>query len=268
MKTFSVMLIGLSSICSTTITFAEQQNNQPDVYQQSYALYMLYHPETKEQNSKALVENFHQDYQPLFQKNKKVNADQFVQYEQARLDPLLKQRRDMSLKQAHVRYGILNSAKNQKLTLKEFQEIGLKAFNEMDKNQDGVINIEDVKLTENNVGTHDGFRVRLPISMPIANNPQEFIQLYGQGKDFVTLGDYLTARDQQFYAMDTQHKHSVTESEYVDEFMQRYDQNSVKGKEKMKDFSLQQFKTIANGKPTIQMKDIEKFAKKLDQSIS
>jgi len=72
MKTFGVMLIGLSSICSTTITFAEQQNNQPDVYQQSYALYMLYHPETKEQNSKALVENFHQDYQPLFQKNKKV----------------------------------------------------------------------------------------------------------------------------------------------------------------------------------------------------
>ena len=108
------MLLGLSSMCSTSITFAAQQNNQPDVYQQSYALYMLYHPETKEQNSKALVENYRQDYQALFQNNKKVSADQFVQYEQARLDPLLKQRRDMSLKQAHVRYGILNSAKNQK----------------------------------------------------------------------------------------------------------------------------------------------------------
>jgi hypothetical protein len=266
MKTLTLALAGLGLSVSTNI-FAEQQKS-PDVYQQSYALYLLYHPETKEQNSKSIVDNLKKDYQPLFVQHKNVNAEQFVQYEQNRLTPLLAQRREMSEKQAHVRFGILDADKDQKLTLKEFQQSGIKTFDAMDRNQDGVINAEDVKLTDSPMGTHDGFRVRLPIAMPMANTPQEFIEQYGKGKDFVTLGDYLTARDQQYYAMDVQHKHSVTEAEYVNEFMQRYDANSLKGKENMKNLSLQQFQLMSNGKQNIQMKDVEKFAKKLDQQIS
>lgn len=262
------MWVGLSSVFMATTVSAEQKQ-QPDFYEQSYALYVLYHPKNKDQSRTALVKQFSQDFSALFQQHKKVNETQFVQFEQSRLEPLLKQRRDLSLKQAHVRFGVLNTNKDQQLTLKEFQASGMKTFDEMDKNQDGIINAEDLKLSANQkTGTHDGFRVKLPISMPMANTVQEFIDQYGQGKNYVTLGDYLSARDQQFFTMDTQHKNSVNEQEYVDEFMQRYDQNTMHGKVKMNDFYKQQFHVISNGKPTIQKQDIEKFAQKIDEKIS
>ena len=181
----------------------------------------------------------------------------------------MKQRREMSLKQSHVRFGILDSNKDQKMTLKEFQASGMKTFDEMDKNKDGLISAEDVKLAAGNgASTHDGFRVRLPIAMPMANNQQEFIQKYGQGKAYATLGDYLTERDKQFMATDTNADLVVSEQEYVDEFMQRFDRNSIDGQEKMKELSKLQFQAIAQGKSHIQAKDIAQFANKLDKAIS
>lgn len=41
----------------------------------------------------------------------------------------------------------------------------------------------------------------------------------------MTLGDYLTARDKQYFETDTNQDLIVTEQEYVDEFMQRFDRN-------------------------------------------
>ena len=242
---------------------------QADVYQQSYALYMLYHPETKDQSSVALKKQFSADFTDLFATHKKVDVVQFTAFEQQRLTELMKQRREMSLKQSHVRFGILDSNKDQKMTLKEFQASGMKTFDEMDKNKDGLISTEDVKLAAGNgATTHDGFRVRLPIAMPMANNQQEFIQKYGQGKAYATLGDYLTERDKQFMATDTNADLVVSEQEYVDEFMQRFDRNSIDGQEKMKELSKLQFQAIAQGKSHIQAKDIAQFANKLDKAIS
>jgi hypothetical protein len=267
MKKLALLVAGFTAMTASLSTIAETAV-QPSTYQQAYALYLLYHPNNKEQNSATLIKQYTQDYSDLFKAHKQANQQQFVEYEQARLEPLLKQRREMSEKQAHVRFGILDNNKDQKLTLKEFQETGLKTFNEFDKNLDGLINAEDAKLSGNNDATHDGFRVKLPISMPMPSNINEFITQYGQGKTYVTLGDYLTARDKQYFATDANGDHIVTEKEYVDEFMQRFDHNIETGKVKMQEIAAQQFQLISNGKATIQQRDIQQFAKKLDQAIS
>lgn len=245
------------------------QHSQPTVYQQAYAQYVLQHPDTKAQSSKILVQQLTQDYQPLFKENKKVTQQQFVAFEQQQLKELMKQRREMSLKQTYVRYGILDADKNQKMTLKEFQEIGLKSFAEYDKDQDGIVTESDIKLAAgNSMATHDGFSVRLPISMPMANNPTEFIRQYGQGKSYATLGDYLIGREKQFFATDSNQDLTISEKEYVDEFMQRYDANTVKGIDQMKTLSVAKFQTISKGKSHIQATDIQKFAQQLDREIS
>ena len=130
------------------------------------------------------------------------------------------------------------------------------------------MNAEDAKLNSANKGTHDGFRIKLPISMPMASSVNEFIQQYGKDKSYVTLGDYLTARDQQFFATDTSGDYVVTEQEYVNEFMQRFDKNIETGKTQMQELAAQQFKVIAKGKSTLEASDITKFAKQVNQSIS
>lgn len=266
MKKLRLMLLSLSSLMMVTSIDAAQPPVAAEVYQQSYALYRLYHPENQDQHGAAFVQQFSKDFDGLFKTQKQADRAQFIHYEQMRLAPLLQQRREMSLKQAYVRFGVLNTNQDQKLSLKEFQASGIKTFDSMDKNQDGMVNAEDLKISATQPsGTHDGFRVKLPISMPMANTIAEFISQYGQAKNYVTLADYLTARDQQFLLMDSQAKNSVAIQEYVDEFMQRYDQNSVQGKEKMNELYAAQFQLMANGQSKINAKDIEKFAKKIDQ---
>lgn len=268
MKKITLYAIGVAITVVATWVSA-QEKVQPSVYQEAYAQYVLQHPDNKSQNSQTLIKAFTQDYTNLFKNSSKVNQDQFIQFEQQQLNKLMQQRREMSLKQTYVRYGILDADKNQKLTLKEFQEIGLKNFADYDKDQDGIVTDKDIKLAaQNGTGTHDGFSVRLPIAMPIANNPSEFIHQYGQGKAYATLGDFLSGRDKQFFATDQNQDLTVSEKEYVDEFMQRYDRNTAEGIEKMKVLSARKFQAISGGKSTIQLKDIEKFAKQLDREIS
>lgn len=269
MNKLTVLAMGAAIAAASTWTAAATAKAQPAVYQEAYALYVLQHPQNKEQNSQTLIRQYSQDYAELFKTHKKVNQEQFVAFEQQQLDALMKQRREMSLKQAYVRYGILDADKNQKLTLKEFQDIGLKNFSDYDKNGDGIVSQEDVKLAAGKgMGTHDGFRMRLPISMPMANSPEELIQQYGQGKAYVTLGDFLSGRDKQFFETDSNQDLTVSEKEYVDEFMGRYDKNTATGKEKMQEVFARKFQAISGGKSTIQAKDVEKFAKQLDQAIS
>lgn len=260
------LLTALSMMITSFSTFAAQPVS--DLYQESYALYALYHPDNKSQSTKALMTQYSQDYADLFKQSKQINLDQYIAYEQARITDLMKQRREMSLKQTYVRYGILDADKNQKMTLKEFQASGMRTFDEMDKNKDGLINEQDIKLASKDASTHDGFKVRLPIAMPMANTAEEFIQKYGNAKSYVTLGDYLTSRDQQFMHTDSNKDFIVTEQEYVNEFMQRYDENTVQGIEKMKGISQRQFQAMAQKKNMITAKDIAKFAKDLDKKIS
>lgn len=267
MKTFK-LLTGLALALGTALSVHAAKPATDHVYQQAYALYVLYHPENKAQKSSTLIQQYSADYADLFKQQKSIDALQFNAFEQSRLTDLMEKRREMSLKQTYVRYGILDQNKDQKLSLKEFQVTGMKTFDEFDKNQDGVVNAIDAQLAGANTATHDGFRIKLPISMPMPSNVNEFIQTYGEVQQQVTLADYLHARDQQFFATDANQDLVVTEKEYVDEFMQRFDANSKTGLSKMQELSAEKFNLIAQGKSHIQAADLQKFAKKMDQAIS
>jgi len=263
MKHIKFTLLACSIFSSFVMAAPDHQ-----IEAQAYGLYALYHPQDKNPDNVTFVKNYAADYADLFKTQKQVNQQQYVQYEQARLEPVLKQRREMSLKQAHVRFGVLNTNKDDKITLKEYQEIGLKTFNQFDKNQDGIITAEDAKNEATATGTHDGFKVKSPLSMPMAANANEFIQMYANNnKNYVTLGDYLTHRDQQFFLTDSNKDLSLSEDEYVGEFTQRYDEHLAQARKQYNEFFNQQFQNISHGKTTIQDKDIKTFAARVLKGI-
>lgn len=261
----------LKTILATSLLFTGWQqsyaasNSDKPILAQSYALYQLYHPAVANTEPKNVKIQFANDYASLFKKKNKVSEAEFIAFEQSRLQSLMQQRREMSLKQAYVRFGILDSDKNGQMTLKEFQNSGVKTFDGMDKNQDGMIHETDVDVNSQSTRTHDGFAVRLPISMPMANTVPEFIEKYGQGKAYTTLGAYLIARDQQFKDTDLNQDRVVTEKEYIDEFIQRFDANATEGMKKMNDTFSSQFKLMSKSKNTIASKDIKSFAQNLEK---
>ncbi len=52
------------------------------------------------------------------------------------------------MRQAKVRFGVLDADKNGSISPEEFQAAGLRMFNLHDRNQDGVVDDADVKLAE------------------------------------------------------------------------------------------------------------------------
>ncbi|OEY93584.1 EF-hand domain-containing protein [Acinetobacter qingfengensis] len=241
--------------------------NQPDINIQTIGFYSMLHPEVKQLTQNNFNKNFPADYANLFKQNPNVSKQQFIAYSNQHLENIISKRREGSLKQAHVRFNVLNSNKDDKITLNEFQAIGLKTFAGFDKNQDGIINAEDIKLAPQQQGTHDGLRITTPLAMPMANNIQEFIQTYGQTKNYVTLANYLTERDKQFFAVDQNQDFVLSEQEYVNEFMQRYDQNLTQARQQYQIIFAQQFDAIAKNKSTINAKHLNQYAVAVFKSL-
>ncbi|SEK20551.1 EF hand [Roseateles sp. YR242] len=52
------------------------------------------------------------------------------------------------MRQAKVRFGVLDTDKDGRITLEEFQAAGLRMFKLHDRNQDGVVDDTDVKMAE------------------------------------------------------------------------------------------------------------------------
>jgi EF hand len=52
------------------------------------------------------------------------------------------------MRQAKVRFGVLDADKNGSISLEEFQASGLRMFNLHDRNQDGTVDEADVKIAE------------------------------------------------------------------------------------------------------------------------
>lgn len=57
-----------------------------------------------------------------------------------RLDRSLKERRMSSIRQAYVRFDVLDTDENKEMTLEEFNDSGLRMFKRLDTNEDGVVN--------------------------------------------------------------------------------------------------------------------------------
>lgn len=73
-----------------------------------------------------------------------VLADEYVAEYEARLEKDLAEMRDRQLKQAYVRFGVLDKDKNGIISSEEFQAMGMRMFNRMDTNKDKVVNEADV----------------------------------------------------------------------------------------------------------------------------
>jgi Ca2+-binding EF-hand superfamily protein len=76
-------------------------------------------------------------------KNGTVNEAEYVGEFEARLTEPDAAARAAQLKQAHVRFGVLDSDKNGVLTLEEFQATGQSVFGRLDTNKDGRVDSAD-----------------------------------------------------------------------------------------------------------------------------
>lgn len=76
MKKLALLIATITAMTSSVSTIAETVE-QADVYQQAYALYMLYHSNNKDQTTPSLIKQYPQDYVELFKGNKKVTQQQF-----------------------------------------------------------------------------------------------------------------------------------------------------------------------------------------------
>ncbi len=72
-----------------------------------------------------------------------VTADEYVAEWEGRLEKQLEAQRKSSIKQAYVRYGVLDSDENGGMTLEEFNTSGDKTFSRYDANDDGSISEDD-----------------------------------------------------------------------------------------------------------------------------
>ncbi|MBF7688544.1 hypothetical protein [Acinetobacter rathckeae] len=268
----SILTLALFTTVSTT--FAATQDTTPSVFtaginesatatQSRWVKEFSGDKEATSIAKKQFVEKFVAQYQALFQQYKKVNQAQFVAFEEQQLNDTIQAHRDASVKQAHVRFGVLNKNKDDKISLKEFQDVGVRSFENFDKNQDGIVNAEDAKLETKKSTMHGGAMFKMAVSIPVATDVNSFIEQHGQGKDYVTLAQFLTEREKQFVDTDTNHDWGLSEDEYVTEFTQRYDENASQAKARLNVFYNDRFTAIAHGKLEISQKDVKHFAESL-----
>lgn len=75
--------------------------------------------------------------------DQRIDEAEYVQEFVARMTEEQKEHRTKQLKQAHVRFGVLDKDKDGDLTVKEFAVSGTRMFAGWDLNKDGVINEQD-----------------------------------------------------------------------------------------------------------------------------
>ena len=72
-----------------------------------------------------------------------VHEEEYVSEYEGRLEQELKQRHDMQIKQAYVRFDVLDTNNDATITLTEFSASGDRMFSELDTNSDGVVDEAD-----------------------------------------------------------------------------------------------------------------------------
>ncbi len=72
-----------------------------------------------------------------------LNSDEYINEYMNRLDNVIEKTRKKQLKQAKIRFGVLDDNEDEAMTFEEFQLSGNKRFSRNDTNQDGIVSNED-----------------------------------------------------------------------------------------------------------------------------
>lgn len=72
-----------------------------------------------------------------------VNEMEYVTEYNFRLDQEQAEQRARQIRQAHVRFGVLDADKNAAMSAAEFKESGARMFSRLDTNSDGVVDSKD-----------------------------------------------------------------------------------------------------------------------------
>jgi hypothetical protein len=72
-----------------------------------------------------------------------VHEEEYVSEYEGRLEQELKERHDMQIKQAYVRFDVLDADDDENITLTEFNASGNRMFSKLDTNGDGVVDEKD-----------------------------------------------------------------------------------------------------------------------------
>jgi Ca2+-binding EF-hand superfamily protein len=75
--------------------------------------------------------------------NKQVNEMEYVTEYTFRLDKELAEQRGRQIRQAHFRFGVLDTDKDGLLSAEEFAESGSRMFSRLDTNKDGFVDKQD-----------------------------------------------------------------------------------------------------------------------------
>lgn len=73
----------------------------------------------------------------------KVLPDEYVAEYEGRLEQDIAEMRDRQIKQAYVRFGVLDKDKDGIITREEFQASGQRMFDRLDENKDGIVDDSD-----------------------------------------------------------------------------------------------------------------------------
>lgn len=204
--------------------------------------------------------------QAIFGKKTTLTEAEFLKISSQQIDADFNKAREGQIRQTTVRFQSIDSNKDGFINLHEFQNIGLKSFERYDNNKDGVISLEDdQKAVETEAQEKEGEaltpRLRSILAMPTTHNAQGFLALYAEGKDKLTLADYLKTREQQYQRSDTNNDGKVDAKEYEAEFLTRVDVELAKAKAAHNHVAKARFNLIdqnADGK--INVNDFLKFS--------
>jgi len=72
-----------------------------------------------------------------------LHEEEYVSEYEVRLQQQLNDQHESQIKQAHVRFGVLDTDDDAVMTLDEFNASGSRMFSRLDSNGDGVVSVED-----------------------------------------------------------------------------------------------------------------------------
>lgn len=174
-------------------------------------------------------------------RNGTVDPDEYLLEWENRLDPRLARDREAQMKLGPKRFEILDDDGNGTISAQEFNASGERAFAELDKNRDNVVDETDAPEERGDGAISRGEtlsreaalkKVRRILWMPTTHDVAGMRELYDDdGDGAVSREEFAEGRRAQFTRMDSNGNGAVEEGEYLAEFAERVEQKVVASRE-------------------------------------